>query len=407
MTDLTLYTNHISRFSLMDTNVRPLIIAFLGSLLLIISSCSSIKRNEKQLAQGNYDTVVNSISEKLKKNPNHKDKKQLIPLLEKAYKLAVKEDMRQLKSLQAEPNGVNSSNIYWIYVGLDQRQDIVRPLTEVMPINAEFIDYTVVLRKSKNTYARYLFNQAQGLLSINTQEKAREAHKLLLQIKKLTPEFNGLEKALALAHDKGTQHFGVKIKYEAGAVLPAPLLKELQWYRPENLDEFWKAYHFGPWNGRIDQSVQLNINALSFGPDELVHETITREKSIEDGWEYAMDRYGNNVLDSLGQPIKVPIIKIVRATLMRSHQHKEAVMQAKIWTQNHRLGTKAGPFPLNELLVFDNYYARFEGEREALLPEDLEMINNRPLPFPTDAQMTSDLGHQIKSTFTRWLKRLE
>ncbi|MDB2463262.1 hypothetical protein N9W69_00420, partial [Flavobacteriaceae bacterium] len=100
-------------------------------------------------------------------------------------------------------------------------------------------------------------------------------------------------------------------------------------------------------------------------------------------------------------------IKIVRATLMRSHQHKEGVMQAKIWTQNHRLGTKAGPFPLNELLVFDNYYARFEGERKALLPEDLEMINNRPLPFPTDAQMTSDLGHQIKSTFTRWLKRLE
>jgi hypothetical protein len=41
------------------------------------------------------------------------------------------------------------------------------------------------------------------------------------------------------------------------------------------------------------------------------------------------------------------------------------------------------------------------------LPEDLEMINNRPFPFPTDAQMTSDLGHQIKSAFTRWLKRLE
>ena len=407
MNDLKCYRNKLSRFSTRHTKVRPLIIIFLGSLLLIFGSCSSIKRNEKQLAQGNYDAVVNSISEKLKNNPNHKDKKQLIPLLEKAYKLAVKEDMRQLKSLQTEPNGVNSSNIYWIYKGLDQRQDIVRPLTQIMPINTEFKDYTVVLRKSKNTYARHLFDQAQGLLGMNTQEQAREAHKLLVQIKKLTPEFNGLEKTLALAHDRGTQHYGVKIKYEAGAVLPAPLLKELQWYRPGNLDEFWKAYHFGPCNGRIDQSVQLNINALSFGPDELVHETISRKKSIEDGWEYATDRYGNTVLDSLGQPIKVPIIKILRATLMRSHQHKEAVMQAKIWTQNHELGTKAGPFPLNELLVFDNYYARFEGEREALLPEDLEMINNRPLPFPTDAQMTSDLGRQIKSTFTRWLKRLE
>ena len=137
----------------------------------------------------------------------------------------------------------------------------------------------------------------------------------------------------------------------------------------------------------------------------MTHETITREKSIEDGWEYAVDRYGNVVRDSLGQPIKVPIIKIVRATLMRSHQHKEGVMQAKIWTQNHDNGAKNGPFPLNELLVFDNVYARFEGDQAALAPEDLEMVNNKPLPFPTDAQMTADLGQQIKSSFTRWLKQ--
>lgn len=407
MTYLSYSEHHVSHSYMRKAYLRALVIAFLGATALIFGSCSSIKRNEKQLAQGNYETVVQSISEKLKNNPNHKDKKQLIPLLEKAFKLAVKEDLRRLQSLQTEPNGANSANIYWIYQGMDQRQDIIRPLSQVMSINAVFKDYSLVLRKSKNTYARYLFDQAQGLLRLNSQEKAREAHNILLQIKRLTPEFTGLEKTLGLAHDQGTQHFGVKIKYEAGTVLPVSLLKELQWFRPGNLDEFWKAYHFEPWNGRLDQSVQLNINALSFGPDELVHETIIREKSIEDGWEYATDRYGNTVRDSLGQPIKVPIIKIVRANLMRSRQHKEAVMQAKIWTQNHQLGTKSGPFPLDELLVFDHYYARFEGDRAALLPEDIEMINNRPLPFPTDAQMTSDLGHRIKSAFTHWLKRLE
>ena len=173
------------------------------------------------------------------------------------------------------------------------------------------------------------------------------------------------------------------------------------------MDEFWLNYHFEPRNTKLDQSVQLNINGLSFGPDELTQETITREKSIEDGWEYATDRYGNVVRDSLGQPIKVPIIKIVRATLLRSRQHKEGVMQAKIWVQNHELDTKQGPFPLNELLVFDNVYGRFEGDRQALFPEDIEVINNRPLPFPTDAQMTADLANQIKSSFTRWLKQQE
>jgi tetratricopeptide (TPR) repeat protein len=377
----------------------------LGLLILMLGSCSSIKRNEKQLAQGNYDEVVNSISDQLKNKPDHKDKKELIALLEKAYKLAVKEDKRQLKRLEAEPNGPNSSNIYWLYKGLDQRQDRIRPLTEVMPISASFDNYSIPLRKAKNSYARFLHNKAQGLLSMDLREKAREAYKLLVEVKKLQPDFSGIDKTLAVAKDKGTRHIGVKIKYEAGAVLPAPLLKELQWYRPNNLDEFWQNYYFEPRSGGFDQSVQLNINGLSFGPDQLTHETITREKSIEDGWEYAVDRYGNVVRDSLGQPIKVPIIKIVRATLMRSHQHKEGVMQAKIWTQNHDNGTKNGPFPLNELLVFDNFYARFEGDQAALAPEDLEMVNNKPLPFPTDAQMTADLGQQIKSSFTRWLKQ--
>ena len=383
------------------------LIIVMGTLFLVLGSCNSIKRNEKQLAQGKYDQVVNSVSDQLKNKPDHKDKKQLIALLEKAYKLAVKEDMRQLDRLQTEPNGANSSNIYWIYKGLDQRQDRIRPLTEVMPISAQFQDYTMPLRKAKNAYARFLYNQAQGMLALNDKGKAREAHKLLVEIKKLQPEFSGIDNALAQARDQGTEHIGVKIKYEASAVLPGPLLKEIQWYRPNNMDEFWLNYHFEPGNGPLDQNVQLNINKLSFGPDQLTHETLTREKSIEDGWEYAVDRYGNVVRDSLGQPIKVPIIKIVRATLMRSHQHKEGIMQAKIWTQNHKLGTKQGPFPLNELLVFDNYYGRFEGDREALLPEDLEMVNNRPLPFPTDSQMTGDLANQLKSSFTRWLKQQE
>lgn len=380
---------------------------FMCCFLLVLGSCNSLKRSEKQLAQGKYDEVVNSISDQLKNKPDHKDKKELIPLLEKAYKLAVQEDMRQLKRLQTEPNGPNSSNIYTIYKGLDQRQDRIRPLVQVMPIDAKFEDYTLPLRKAKNTYARFLFGQAQGLLDMNRMEKARDAHKLLIEVKKLEPDFSGIDNALAVARDKGTEHIGVKIKYEAGAVLPGPLLKEIQWYRPNNMDEFWRRYHFEPRNGGLDQSVQLNINGLSFGPDELTHETINREKSIEDGWEYATDRYGNVVRDSLGQPIKVPIIKIVRATLMRSRQHKEGIMQAKIWTQNHVLGTKQGPFPLNELLVFDNVYGRFEGDREALFPEDIEVINNRPLPFPTDGQMTADLANQIKSSFTRWLKQQE
>jgi hypothetical protein len=397
-----------SIFYLMNQKSRMQTLIFgLGVFMFLLGSCSSIKRNEKQLAQGNYDQVVNSISDQLKNKPDHKDKKELIILLEKAYKLAVKEDKRQLKRLETEPNGPNSSNIYRIYKGLDQRQDRIRPLTEVMPISASFDDYSMPLSKAKNSYARFIFNQAQGLLSMNIKEKAREAHKLLVEVKKLQPDFSGIDKTLAMARDKGTQHIGVKIKYEAGAVLPAPLLKELQWYRPNNMDEFWKNYHFEPRNGGFDQSVQLNITGLSFGPDQLTHETITREKSIEDGWEYAVDRYGNVVRDSLGQPIKVPIIKIVRATLMRSHQHKEGIMQTKIWMQNHENGTKSGPFPLNELLVFDNFYARFEGDQAALQPEDLEMVNNRPLPFPTDAQMTADLGQQIKSSFTRWLKQQE
>ena len=51
-----------SIFCLMNQKSRSqTLILGLGVFMLLLGSCSSIKRNEKQLAQGNYDQVVNSI----------------------------------------------------------------------------------------------------------------------------------------------------------------------------------------------------------------------------------------------------------------------------------------------------------------------------------------------------------
>ena len=53
-------------------------------------------------------------------------------------------------------------------------------------------------------------------------------------------------------------------------------------------------------------------------------------------------------------------------------------------------------FPITTEFVFDYYYAVFEGDKEALSTESLKLIRNKPVPFPTDAEIIYDTSDKLK-----------
>ena len=61
-------------------------------------------------------------------------------------------------------------------------------------------------------------------------------------------------------------------------------------------------------------------------------------------------------------------------------------------------------YPLSSEFVFENIFATFRGDREALTNEDLRFIQNRFVPFPTNEQMVLDAGEDIKIRLKEILK---
>ena len=53
-------------------------------------------------------------------------------------------------------------------------------------------------------------------------------------------------------------------------------------------------------------------------------------------------------------------------------------------------------FTIDSGFIFDNFYATFRGDRRALLPEDIVLVNGEPIPFPPNEQMVFDTGEDLK-----------
>ena len=71
-------------------------------LALLLTGCNSVKRNQKFLAQGNYDAVIELALKKLQKDPNGKNSEAHVAFLEEAFKSVVEEDQRRIAFLKKE-----------------------------------------------------------------------------------------------------------------------------------------------------------------------------------------------------------------------------------------------------------------------------------------------------------------
>ena len=55
-------------------------------------------------------------------------------------------------------------------------------------------------------------------------------------------------------------------------------------------------------------------------------------------------------------------------------------------------------FNIDSGFVFENLFAEFRGDRRALTRNDLALLRNRLLPFPSNEQLVYDTGEDLKLT---------
>ena len=104
---------------------------YIFSWALLLAGCNSVKKNQRLLAQGNYEQAIELALKKLQKNTSSKKKDGHITVLEKAFQKNVAKDTRRISFLEKQGNASGAKEIYYTYQNLSYIQDKIRPLLPI------------------------------------------------------------------------------------------------------------------------------------------------------------------------------------------------------------------------------------------------------------------------------------
>lgn len=381
-------------------------------LFLVLSSCVGRKQIEKQLNTGNYDQAINNALKKLETNKNVKRKQDYVYMLREAYYKVVEDNLYRIDQLIKDGNPEYYQDIFNIYRQLDSRQNSIK---SVLPLHLngkevkfKFNNYTSNIVAYKNKVSDYKYKQAKQLLATNAKYDARQAYTLLEDIEAINPNFKDIRELMDQAHFIGTDFVLVAVKNETNQIVPTRLeddLLNLDTYGLNN--KFWTSYHSTPLSDiSYDYSMDLELKRINISPEHVYEKQQLRELEVVDGWEYVLDENGNVAKDSLGNDIKQDKIVTVRARFFEIQQVKSTQVIGKVVFTDLKQNQILESFPIDSEFIFENFYGRVNGDRRALNEDDIQLLGNRAVPFPSNEQMVFDTGEDLKLKLKDIIRRM-
>ncbi|WP_339687877.1 hypothetical protein [uncultured Nonlabens sp.] len=381
--------------------------------LILLASCSSVKKTETAINEGDYDQAINIAVENLVDGKNSKRNQEYIPLLERAFKKATEQDQMQLKRWQLDPNPAVLESIYETYLRMDRRQNRIRPLLPLKSLKNnrvaqfEFQDYHSEILASRTTLSDYLLDNSKKALAVANIMESRDVYNDLRYLDKINPNFRDTRVLMQQALEQGTHYILVGLQNQSQTVLPERLEEELLNFSTYGINDQWTQYH----NNKIntldyDYDLDIIIDRIVISPEQVLQKELVKEKQIKDGFIYEYDDNGNVKKDSLGNDIKKDKFITIKANVIQNTQLKESNVNAIVQLKDKRTFQITDRFPVSSSFVFTYIYGSVYGDRRALEANYLETLNPQSVNFPPDEQMVYDTGEDLKLKIKQILNRL-
>ncbi|GHC62870.1 hypothetical protein [Ulvibacter litoralis] len=379
---------------------------------LLLSSCNSVKRNQKFLAKGNYDQSISLAVKKLQKDKASEKNDAHIALLEEAFKKAVEADTRKIAFLKKEDNPATIRERYYLYNDLNNRQELIRPLlplySQSLNRNASFklVDYNNAIVTAKKDFLAYLYEEASAYMNRQTIDDYRTAYNIYCEIDELQSNYRDVPTLKEDAHFYGTDFVFVTLNNRSGQLIPFRLERELLDFNTYGLDDFWTQYHSErqqdvPYN----LGIALNFRNIAIAPERVATRDFTRTQEIKTGSKYKRNRAGEIINDEDGNPIKIDTYETATAVVTITEQTKSVLVSGDVSYRDLESRRDLNSYPLSSEFIFENDYASYRGDKRALTDNDLLLLNNRYVPFPSNEQMVFDAGEDIKIRLKDILKQ--
>ncbi|MBN2484509.1 MAG: hypothetical protein JXB34_00910 [Bacteroidales bacterium] len=363
------------------------------------------KSSSKLIEEGNYDKAIDkSIKSVLKGKADDEE----IDMLDRAYKLANTRDLERIKLLKAEGKPENWEQVYYIYSSLDYRQKEVR---KVLPlrlkgrvIDYEQIDYTNSIVEAKTKAAEHFYTNGKRLMQVNTKQAYREAYFNFNKAQNFRGSaFSDVNELIADAEYLGTSRVLVDVSNNTPFRLPPEFYDNLLSFNTTGLNSQWVEYYLRRSDRQVDFDyfVTIQIKNIIVSPERFNQKEFIRKKKVQDGFSYVLDDKGNVKKDSLGNDIKVPKYKELVCTVLERQQIKEATVEVQIeymsLNPNRRVMKMV---PIAATSFFEHFSGKAVGDLDALTPDDLNLINRDPAPFPDDLSMIYDCTATLQKAIT-------
>ncbi|WP_054850745.1 hypothetical protein [Olleya sp. ITB9] len=380
-------------------------------LLLVLTSCVGRKQIEKQLHSGDYDLAISNALKKLENNKDKKRKQSYVMMLQDAFYKVVEQDHTNLNHLTKDGNPELYETIYNTYLDLNSRQNAIK---RVLPLQIggqnlklDFNDYSNEIINYRTKVSEYKYTQAKQLMTTNDKFYNRDAYELLQSIEAINPNYKNVRELMNEAHFKGTDFVLVTIQNQTRQILPQRLEADLLNFDTYGLDQFWTTYHANAdYNLEYDYAMDLQLQRINISPEHVTERQLLRQKNIVDGWEYVLDANGNVAKDSLGNDIKQDKIVNIKARFFEINQLKSTQVIAKVVYTDLKQNQILDNFNIDSQFVFENTFGTVKGDQRALNTEDLQLLRNKQVLFPSNEQMVYDTGedlkHKLKDIISRY-----
>ena len=373
----------------------------LSIFAVFMFSCNTRKQVEKAVNSGNYDQAITTALKKLKTNKHKKREYDYVLMLQDAYYKVVDRDLETIAHLKKDNNPEAYKNIFELYLDLDARQNAIKP---ILPLTIEgkniafnFNNYSNDILVAKENVSDFMYEKGINLLESDNKMVIREAYATLSYLERINPNYENTRELLEEAHNRGTDYIIVSINNDTHQIIPNRLENDLLNFNTYGLNKFWSVYHTNPVdNLNYNYAMSLDLKRINISPERMNKREFLREREIIDGYEYKKDRNGDAIKDSLGHYIKIDKIVNVRARLLETIQTKSAQVIGDVVYINLATNQTLNSFPIDSEFVFESVYARYRGDKRALNNNDMALINNRRVPFPSNEQMVYDTGEDLK-----------
>lgn len=370
------------------------------AIIFSISSCTSIS---KLVEAGQYDQAisygVNKLQGKKKKKTDH------VQYLEQAFKKVTEQDLSDIEFLKDQNKPDNWDRIYSILLDIDQRQNLIKPLLPLISedgyqANFNFVRVEPLLIEAQQNTAAYHYNEGKRLLARAEQGDkiaAKRAYEEFQSIDLHFKHFKDKEMLKERAKLLGMINVLIEVKNNADVVLPQEFSEEISRIDVRELEDMWTRYYTqDPGNLNFDYMAAIVIDRLDVSPEREKEVYYIDEKEIKDGFEYVLDKNGNVMKDSLGNDIKIDKYKTIRAEIFELYRHKAALVSGKVEYKDLRTGEIVNSRPVNVEAVFESYASKFNGDKRALSNKTKGRLRNKPLPFPSDFDLTMQAATDLK-----------